>query len=292
MDGDTVRRVRKKQKTAHNLEVEEELPPRVDAAEEEEPVEEAGDEGEEDERRESRPSEVAWTTSRLAKRWGPFRCALCRRIPQCMLTADVASPLTCRPRNSQEEKDTLDGAIRGYATQHGLSPTRLDWLFHTRTRSAADKERTRRVWLELAEATPHRSPKQVWAAVTRRLHEAKGQGKWSSEEADQLRGLVQQHGTAWTEIGAVLGRAPEECKDKCVAGWGLRAIGMRVCSSVINLTSSPDSHRWRVVKHGSALKLGPWSEEELAQLSELVARFEAQQPAPKSGKAVRGDLLA
>lgn len=117
---------------------------------------------------------------------------------------------------SQEEKATLDGAIKAYARQHGLSGSRLDWLFHTRSAGAADKERLRRVWLELAEALPHRSPKQVWAAVTRRLHEAKGQGRWSQEEVDQLRGLVQQHGTAWTDIGAVLGRAPEECKDKCV----------------------------------------------------------------------------
>jgi hypothetical protein len=227
VEGDTVRRVRKKRKTAHCA-VEEELPPPVDAAEE--PAQEAGDAGEEAEERERRPSEVAWKTSRLAQRWGPFRCAVSHRIGPSMLTIVVTSPLTVHPRDSQEEKDTLDGAIRGYAAQHGLSPTSLDWLFHTRSRGAADKERTRRVWLELAEAVPHRSPKQVWAAVTRRLHEAKGQGKWSSEEADQLRGLVQQHGTAWTEIGAVLGRAPEECKDKCVNwDWGLR-IGTHVCA--------------------------------------------------------------
>ena len=45
------------------------------------------------------------------------------------------------------------------------------------------------------------------------------------------------------------------------------------------------------MKHGSAVKLGPWSLEELAQLGELVARFEAQQPPPTSGKAVRGAWL-
>ena len=72
VDGDTVRRKRKKQKTAHRS-ADEEVPPPAEADEEEEPGAGAGDGGEEQELRQSRPSQVAWTTSRSAQRWGPFR---------------------------------------------------------------------------------------------------------------------------------------------------------------------------------------------------------------------------
>jgi hypothetical protein len=124
--------------------------------------------------------------------------------------------MQCLTGGSTEEKDALDDAICRYAAEHGLSASNLDWLFHTRVPEGGQQGRLQRMWYDLAACLPWRSPKQVWQHATRRLHEAKGQGKWSQDEANQLRGLVAQHGSRWTDIGAALGRAPEECKDKCV----------------------------------------------------------------------------
>jgi hypothetical protein len=194
---------------------------------------------------------------------------------------------------SRDEVAALDAAIGAYARQNGLSETSFEWLFNTRggvPGDAGNGGRLQRVWYDLAAATPHRSPKQVWAHATRRLHEAKGQGRWTADETEQLAGcvvlrrhsarlcmsvlslcshilssichhpssLVAQYGTRWTDVGAALGRAPEECKDK-----------------------------WRAVRHGPAVARGPWSQAEIAQLYQLVATFQAEEPVPGSGRAVR-----
>ena len=40
------------------------------------------------------------------------------------------------------------------------------------------------------------------------------QGKWSKEEDDLLRELVTDRGPQWKDIGVVLGRLPEGCRDR------------------------------------------------------------------------------
>lgn len=47
-------------------------------------------------------------------------------------------------------------------------------------------ERGGNVWLDIAGALPHRSPKQVWAWGTRHFHPDNHKGKWSAEEDAEL----------------------------------------------------------------------------------------------------------
>lgn len=40
------------------------------------------------------------------------------------------------------------------------------------------------------------------------------QGRWSKEEDEKLRELVSERGPSWKDIGIVLGRLPEGCRDR------------------------------------------------------------------------------
>lgn len=193
-----------------------------------------------------------------APQWMDGLCAMLLGHGCVRIADDVPDCVSCRMGNhaadrSHEEKSTLDAAIRSYAAEHGLSASSLDWLFHTRSASATHDGRLQRVWYDLAACLPARSPKQVWQHATRRLHEAKGQGRWTQDEADQLAGLVAQHGTRWTDVGAALGRAPEECKDKyvrCVPRWPM----WRACAGTHAAVamSHPRAHVSQQVAHPQA----------------------------------------
>jgi hypothetical protein len=159
----------------------------------------------------------------------------------------------CVRHCSTSEKAALDEAISVYAEEQALDPTSLEWLYHTRV-----GKRQRTAWLTLAEALPHRSPRQVWAHATRRLHTARGAGPWGDEETAALKRLVARHGHDWVSIGAELDRRPDACRD-----------------------------RWRKVD--KPYNSGAWSEAECAALKEAVAeqmqQGQQQQPAPSYGVA-------
>ena len=145
---------------------------------------------------------------------------------------------------SSDEKAALDEAIATYAAEEALDPNSLEWLYHTRAGS-----RQRAAWLRLAEALPHRSPRQVWGHAINRLHGARAGGPWGDEETAALRRLVARHGRNWVAIGAELDRKPDACRD-----------------------------RWRKIEKPYAT--GPWSEEECTALREAVAAELASRPAP------------
>ena len=67
------------------------------------------------------------------------------------------------------------------------------------------------------------------------------QGKWSSEEDEQLRQLMSEKGPKWADISRHLGRLPEGCRD-----------------------------RWRELRLGEAKVNGRWGEDETDRLRSLV----------------------
>ena len=219
---------------------------------EEEPKEPDEDEEEDEEARlartehaKQRPSYIAWHSAPKAQRFGPFRCE--QRV-RCFLGCAYRF-LLC----STSEKAALDEAIAVYAEEQALDPTSLEWLYHTRV-----GKRQRAAWLALAEALPHRSPRQVWGHATRRLHAARGAGPWGDEETAALKRLVARHGRNWVAIGAELDRKPDACRD-----------------------------RWRKVD--KPYSSGAWSQAECDALKEAVAeqlaQQQQQQPGPSTGVA-------
>ena len=190
-----------------------------------------------------RPSYVAWHSAPQAQRFGNFRCAMQRAQHASCFVALTALPLLA-PR-SAEEKAALDVAIAAYADENAFDPEQLEWLYHTRV-----GRKQRKAWLAIAEALPHRSPRQVWGHATRRLHAQHGQKnkRWGVEDSAALRSLVEQRGRDWVAIGAELGRLPDSCRD-----------------------------RWRKIDKPYAS--GKWSEAEVAALRAAVEAQQAQRRA-------------
>lgn len=56
------------------------------------------------------------------------------------------------------------------------------------------------------------------------------QGKWSTEEDEQLLRLVGERGRKWKEIGGAIGRMPEACRDRwLVIRWETLLEGTFAC---------------------------------------------------------------
>ena len=76
---------------------------------------------------------------------------------------------------------------------------------------------------------------------------ARMQGKWTSQDEAQLVELVKQKGRKWRDIGSVLNRLPEGCRDK-----------------------------YKEISLGGALNKGRWSKEEADKLRTAVHAYLAK----------------
>ncbi|KAK9817342.1 hypothetical protein WJX74_005162 [Apatococcus lobatus] len=157
-------------------------------------------------------------------------------------------------RYSKAEKDTLRKAVQSYAEEHGLDQENLHWLFCTKSTGMKGKQSG--PWQVISKALPHRTTASVWACGTRMLHVNNYKGKWEKDDDNALLEFVQNDGPRWTEIGNLLGRLPEGCRD-----------------------------RWKEIRHGAAKRSGKWDEEETAKLRDIVEEYLAfKQDAEIQGK--------
>ena len=66
--------------------------------------------------------------------------------------------------------------MQDFARAHNLSDTDLSWIYNTKNNlgndlTAEDRSQRKGAWSVIAQSLPHRTPKSVWAFVTRVLHE-------------------------------------------------------------------------------------------------------------------------
>jgi hypothetical protein len=143
---------------------------------------------------------------------------------------------------SKSERDTLLAAVQAYAKANNLDPKDTSWLFSERGKR--NKDTHRGAWKVIASSLPDRTVKSVWSFLSRALHPGNYKGRWTIQEDDQLRRLVQQHPGDWKKIGAVLQRMPQSCKD-----------------------------RYKEVKLGGEKRNGPWMGEEEGRLKMAVEKY-------------------
>lgn len=89
---------------------------------------------------------------------------------------------------SKFEKDTIRAAVRAVAEKHNMNPEDHSWLFATskfRTEKKADKG----IWMEVAQALPHRTAKSVWRCGVRLLHP--GNFQVSTRDVNELEACQQ-----------------------------------------------------------------------------------------------------
>jgi len=164
---------------------------------------------------------------------------------------------------TQPECSTIDSYLQTFAHQNQLSEKQLIARIWGDTSVVPTQTKAEResFWKDLYELFPHRKRLAIYNHVRRRYHNFDVQGaKWDEEQDAALARMVEEMGKKWTNIGRVMGRLPDDCRD-----------------------------RWRnYVKCGQGRREKEWTEEEEAKLREVVA--EVREALRQSAEA-RGEVL-
>ncbi|CEP61197.1 uncharacterized protein LALA0_S02e08900g [Lachancea lanzarotensis] len=100
-------------------------------------------------------------------------------------------------------------------------------------------------WTNICKVLPYRTRSSIYKHVRRKYHIFEQRGKWTPEEERELATLCLEKEGQWSEIGKILGRMPEDCRD-----------------------------RWRnYVKCGNNRASNKWSPQEEAQLKEVISEL-------------------
>lgn len=76
------------------------------------------------------------------------------------------------------------------------------------------KKGEKSIWCSISEKLPNRSVQSIHNFVKRVVHPGNYKGEWTQSDIESLHFYVKEKGTKWVEISEILGRTPENCKDK------------------------------------------------------------------------------
>ncbi|KAK9241267.1 hypothetical protein V1525DRAFT_368311 [Lipomyces kononenkoae] len=107
-----------------------------------------------------------------------------------------------------DEINVLDRFMSRYQAEHGLDYAALC------RRVWANERKKDNFWDAVASALPHRTRASVYKHVRRKYHPYELRGKWSAEDDATLKRMVEMHGAQWKTIGRLIGRMPEDCRDR------------------------------------------------------------------------------
>lgn len=76
-----------------------------------------------------------------------------------------------------------------------------------------------------------RSLQSLYAHLRRQHHPGNHLGAFTAQEDETLRRLVVMHGTQWSLIGGLMGRMPENCRDRYreIANSEPKGVGAPCC---------------------------------------------------------------
>ncbi|SCU78614.1 LANO_0A03466g1_1 [Lachancea nothofagi CBS 11611] len=69
-------------------------------------------------------------------------------------------------------------------------------------------------WTNICKVLPYRTRSSIYKHVRRKYHIFEQRGKWTLEEEQELAALCLEKEGQWSEIGKILGRMPEDCRDR------------------------------------------------------------------------------
>ncbi|KAG7662139.1 REB1 [[Candida] subhashii] len=150
---------------------------------------------------------------------------------------NAEKPMGKGPRKfSDEEERALLHFMSGFCQMNKWS--REDMC----NRIWSNERRKDNFWESLHRVLPYRSRSSVYKHIRRQYHVFDVRARWTKEDDDLLRRLGNTHVGKWKQIGEIMGRMPEDCRD-----------------------------RWRnYVKCGDSRTENRWSEEEEEVLKQIV----------------------
>ncbi|CAN3358017.1 hypothetical protein DICA2_C16248 [Diutina catenulata] len=109
---------------------------------------------------------------------------------------------------ARAEIDAVDYFIAGYCYLHQLSRADVCARIWSRQRKKDG------FWEALVRVLPYRSRASVYKHVRRQYHVFPVRARWSEAEDARLRSLATTMESQWKEIGQLMGRMPEDCRDR------------------------------------------------------------------------------
>lgn len=75
-------------------------------------------------------------------------------------------------------------------------------------------ERHSQLWSRLFAECPDRHRQKVINITRKKFHNYVARGTWTPEQDQELRQLIDVHGTSWSKIGQIINRHPEDLRDR------------------------------------------------------------------------------
>lgn len=106
------------------------------------------------------------------------------------------------------EEEALEHFIRDYQQIRNLSRHEICARIWSNERRKDD------FWTNICKVLPYRTRSSIYKHVRRKYHIFEQRGKWTPEEDAELARWCAEKEGQWSNIGKVLGRMPEDCRDR------------------------------------------------------------------------------
>ncbi|KAH6677342.1 hypothetical protein B0J14DRAFT_697949 [Halenospora varia] len=123
-----------------------------------------------------------------------------------------SSQVAYKGKIPEEDIDAMRNAIEIYRDAHDLSQFQVIELLHEDA-SLAGKP-SDELWKEIFEAVPDMRQRKVRDTCRRKFHNYPARGVWSAEADDELRDAYERLPGKWKDIGQLIHRMPEDCRDR------------------------------------------------------------------------------
>lgn len=138
------------------------------------------------------------------------------------------------------ENAIISSFVNEFRHEHALTQSEFNRIVQSRDKS---DPMAKQIWNGLVAVLPRRTRKAVQRGLRTRYHNNGERGPWNADEDARLREAYAARPQKWTYIGGLVGRLPEDCKD-----------------------------RWRnLLVYGEKRGVGTWTEDEVTRLRQAVA---------------------
>ncbi|KZF21798.1 hypothetical protein L228DRAFT_160220 [Xylona heveae TC161] len=110
------------------------------------------------------------------------------------------------------EIDQLTDFFEKYRLEHDMSQFELNEKIQATNRGAVGMKDD--FWTDVANVLPYRTRQSIYKVCRRRFHNFGKRGQWTAEEDERLRLAQTQKPNRWKAIGEMIGRMPEDCRDR------------------------------------------------------------------------------
>ncbi|KAI5950286.1 hypothetical protein KGF54_005243 [Candida jiufengensis] len=168
-----------------------------------------------------------------------------------------------KPRPFSTEEDIIiDYYFAGYCHIHNWNREQLC------NRIWATERKKDKFWKKIVKILPYRTQSSIYKHIRRRYHIFDKRAQWDNEEDLKLQNLSTTHPGNWKTIGEIMGRMPEDCRD-----------------------------RWRnYIKCGQVRTQQKWTPEEVNELvylvNEMVHKLKNEEEKENSSQTSSKDLIS